>query len=54
MEGDGTSFLSQEPDWEPFLPTLDPAAQGEDFRVVDLLKFAGVTATGTTTTTSDI
>ena len=42
MQGDRESYLSQEPDWEPFLPTLDPASQGEDFKMVDLLKFAGV------------
>jgi hypothetical protein len=42
MQGDRESYLSQEPDWEPFLPTLDPASRGEDFKMVDLLKFAGV------------
>lgn len=42
MEGDRSSYLSQEPDWEPFLPTIDPGRQGEDFKVIDLLRFAGV------------
>ncbi len=42
LEGDRASYLSQDPDWEPFLPTLDPAGTGEDFRMADLLRFAGV------------
>jgi hypothetical protein len=42
MQGDHTSFLNQEPDWEPFLPTVDPSTQGDDFTMIDLLRFAGV------------
>lgn len=42
LDGDRSSFLSQDPDWEPFLPTTDPARRGEDFRMADLLRFAGV------------
>ena len=42
LQGDNASYLSQEPDWEPFLPTIDPAREGEDFRMIDLLRFAGV------------
>ncbi|MFT8246709.1 peroxidase family protein [Roseomonas sp. BN140053] len=42
LEGDKGSFLTQEPDWQPFLPTIDPGRQGDDFRIVDLLRFAGV------------
>ena len=42
LEGDGLSYLSQQPNWKPFLPTLDPNRQGNDFKMVDLLKFAGV------------
>lgn len=42
MEGDRSSYLSQEPDWQPFLPTIDPGRTGEDFKVIDLLRFAGV------------
>lgn len=42
LEGDRTSYLSQEPDWEPSLPTIDASRKGEDFAMVDLLRFAGV------------
>jgi len=42
LQGDRSSFLSQDPDWEPFLPTLDPTHAGERFAMVDLLRFAGV------------
>ncbi|MBN9561611.1 MAG: peroxidase [Alphaproteobacteria bacterium] len=42
MEGDDTSYLTQEPDWRPFLPTVDPARHGKDFRMVDILRLAGV------------
>ena len=42
MQGDDESFLTQEPDWKPFLPTVDPSTQGDDFTMVDLLRFAGV------------
>jgi hypothetical protein len=33
--------LSEESDWKPFLPTLDPSVQGERVTMVGLLKFAG-------------
>ena len=39
MTGDSTSFLSQEPDWTPTYGT------DGDFRMVDLLRAAGVVAT---------
>ncbi len=42
LEGDGTSYLAQDPDWQPFLPTIDPARKNDDFTMVDLLRFAGV------------
>ncbi|MDW4573940.1 heme peroxidase family protein [Microbacterium sp. M3] len=42
LQGDRSSYLAQDPDWQPSLPTLDPARQGDDFRMVDLLHFAGV------------
>lgn len=42
IEGDRTSYLSQEPGWRPFLPTIDPAHAHERFAMVDLLRFAGV------------
>ena len=42
MQGDDKSFLTLEPDWRPFLPTVDASTQGHDFRMIDLLKFAGV------------
>jgi Animal haem peroxidase len=42
LEGDRVSYLSQDPDWEPHLPTIDPANAGESFSMVDLLHFAGV------------
>jgi len=42
MEGDRESFLSQEPDWRPFLPTFVGADQGRSFAMTDLLHFAGV------------
>ncbi len=42
LEGDRTSYLSQDPEWEPFLPTIDPAKTTEDFTMIDLLRFAGV------------
>jgi len=42
LEGDRTSYLSQEPDWEPSLPTIDASRKGEDFSMIDLLRFAGV------------
>jgi len=42
LEGDRSSYLSQEPDWQPNLPTVDASKQGDDFTMVDLLTFAGV------------
>jgi hypothetical protein len=42
LDGDRSSYLSQDPEWEPFLPTIDPAKKGEDFAMIDLLRFAGV------------
>ena len=42
LEGDRSSYLSQDPDWEPFLPTIDPSKQHEAFTIVDMLRFAGV------------
>ncbi|GAA5200535.1 heme peroxidase family protein [Microbacterium jejuense] len=42
MQGDRGSYLSQDPDWQPTLPTIDPARQGDDFLMIDLLRFAGV------------
>lgn len=41
LQGDRGSYLSQDPEWEPFLPTIDAARTGEDFTMVDLLRFAG-------------
>lgn len=42
LEGDRSSYISQDPDWEPFLPTIDNSKVGEDFKMVDLLRFANV------------
>lgn len=42
LQGDDKSYLMQEPDWRPFLPTIDAARQGNDFKMIDLLRFAGV------------
>jgi len=42
LEGDNSSYLRQEPDWRPFLPTVDPAQQGENFKMIDILRFADV------------
>jgi Animal haem peroxidase len=42
MQGDDESFLAQQPDWKPFLPRVDSFPQGEDFTMIDLLRFAGV------------
>jgi hypothetical protein len=38
LEGDSMSFLRQDPDWTPTLPSEKKG----DFRITDLLKFAGV------------
>jgi hypothetical protein len=40
MQGDRTSYLSQEPDWTPTLPTVDAADRGKRFGMVDLLTLA--------------
>lgn len=42
LQGDRTSYLSQDPDWQPFLPTIDPTNKHNDFGVPDLLRFAHV------------
>ncbi len=42
LQGDRGSYLAQEPDWEPSLQTIDTSRKGEDFKMVDLLTFAGV------------
>jgi len=42
MQGDGTSYLSQDPEWQPSLPTIDAGRTGDDFLIIDLLRFAGV------------
>ncbi|ODU20617.1 MAG: peroxidase [Sphingomonas sp. SCN 67-18] len=42
IDGDRSSYRAQDPEWQPFLPTVDPGRQGDDFRMVDLLRFAGV------------
>ena len=42
IQGDRASYLSQDPDWQPFLPTIDPSRRNDDFLMVDLLRFAGV------------
>jgi hypothetical protein len=42
LQGDSQSFLTQDPDWTPFLPTIDPAREGHDFTIEDMLRFADV------------
>jgi hypothetical protein len=42
VEGDRESYLNQDPDWTPTLPTFEPSDQGRGFQMVDLLAFAGV------------
>lgn len=42
MQGDSTSYLSQDPDWQPSLPTIDASKTGDDFKIIDLLRYAGV------------
>ena len=42
LQGDRASYLSQDPEWQPFLSTIDTSKTGDDFRMVDLLRFAGV------------
>ena len=40
LQGDKQSFVSQDPDWLPTLPTCDPSHQGQRFSMVDLLTIA--------------
>lgn len=42
LQGDRSSYLSQDPEWQPFLPTIDTSKKGDDFTMVDLLRFAEV------------
>lgn len=42
LQGDRGSYLSQDPEWQPFLPTVDSSKTGDDFAMVDLLRYAGV------------
>jgi len=42
LQGDHSSYLTQDIDWEPTLPTIDATLQGNDFKMIDLLRFAGV------------
>lgn len=44
IQGDKQSYLSQDPDWTPMLPTIDAGKRGKDFRMVDLLTVADPTA----------
>lgn len=36
------SYLSQDPDWQPSLNTIDPDKTGDDFTMIDMLRFADV------------
>ena len=40
LQGDKQSYLVQDPDWTPALPTVDPAHQGAQFSMIDLLTVA--------------
>ena len=40
MQGDKQSYLSQDPDWTPTLPTLKPGTDGQFFDMLDLLTIA--------------
>ena len=42
LQGDSMSYVSQDPDWQPFLPTVDASKEGEDFSIIDLLRYADV------------
>ena len=45
MEGDNTSYISQNPLWKPMLPCFEPYRNGKDFKFADLIKLAeGITA----------
>ena len=41
LEGDRESYLVQDPEWRPFLPTRSGADEGRGFDMADLLTFAG-------------
>ena len=38
LKADQSSYLATKPNWKPVLPSATPG----EFRIVDLLKFAGV------------
>ena len=40
LQGDKQSYLSQDPDWTPTLPTVDASHQGNQFGMIDLLTIA--------------
>ena len=40
LQGDKQSYLAQDPDWTPVLPTVEPDLQGKDFSMIDLLTIA--------------
>jgi hypothetical protein len=40
LEGDPKSFLAQDPNWTPTLPSTE----GDEFKITDLLRLAGVVA----------
>lgn len=42
IEGDASSYLASDPAWQPFLPTIDGSKLGDDFHMIDLLRFAEV------------
>ena len=42
IEGDRSSYLAQDPEWQPFLPTLNNTRDFEDFTMVDIINFAGL------------
>ena len=42
LQGDKGSYLAQDPEWQPFLPTVDASKKGDDFKMIDLLRFADV------------
>ena len=42
LQGDKASYLSQDPEWQPFLPAVDTSKTGDDFTMIDLLSYAKV------------
>jgi len=42
LQGDKGSYLAQDPEWQPFLPTVDASKKGDDFKMIDLLRYADV------------